>query len=76
VIAKNFRKRENSIDYGEDVLAFLKSHREYNELSGKYSQHQSQKDIVEMTANRVGFKLPLIESLEEEKDERKDSNHS
>jgi hypothetical protein len=60
------RKQEGTIEYGEDILAFLKSYRNYHALRSTYSQHQPQKDIVEMTAKRVGFKLPLIEHLEED----------
>jgi hypothetical protein len=56
---------ETSNGYGEDLLSFLKSLREYEELIWENPAYQSQTDLVDLAARRVGLKLPLIEEIHE-----------
>ena len=66
-IRKHFKEGEGTSNtYGEDLLVFLRSLREYEELIWKLPAYQSQAELVNLAAKRVGLKLPLIEEIHEE----------
>ncbi|RGB27164.1 hypothetical protein C1646_719318 [Rhizophagus diaphanus] len=58
----NKEEIENSTKYALDVLCFLRSSRKYNELLELNNpvHGYSVEKRIELTANRVGLKLPIV----------------
>ncbi|GBB85941.1 hypothetical protein RclHR1_12390003 [Rhizophagus clarus] len=71
----NKKEIENLSKYALDLLCFLRSNRKYNELLELYNpiHGYSEEKRIELTANRVGLKLPVVplaKVLDEEKHEQ------
>ncbi|RIA92099.1 hypothetical protein C1645_736631 [Glomus cerebriforme] len=58
----NKEEVEHLTKYAQDLLCFLRSNRRYNELLNLHNpiHGYSEEKHIELTANRVGLKLPTI----------------